>query len=144
MTGYWSRTARSVINGEQHIVALPNNSAKTIVSFVIMLFDMSELLVFSFPKTLFSILLLYSIACPTLSNSYFLLHYCIYLYSPSSIWLHVFFLFFFFSLHPVCFVLTKGPKLLTSTCPSNTSAYSVHELWAFDYYFCFYIYANNS
>ena len=95
MTGYWSRTARSVINGEQHIVALPNNSAKTIVSFVIMLFDMSELLVFSFPKTLFSFLLLYSIACPTLSNSYFLLHYCISLYSPSSIWLHVFFCSFF-------------------------------------------------
>ena len=39
--------------------------------------------------------------------------------------------------HPVCFVLTKGPKLLTSTCPFNTSAYSVHDLWALDYYYFF-------
>ena len=50
------------------------------------------------------------------------------------------FLLFFVSFHHVCFVLTKGPKLLTATCPFKTSAYSVHELWAFDYYFCFYIY----
>ena len=48
-----------------------------------------------------------------------------------------FFWFFFVSFHPVCFVLTKGPKLLTSTCPFNTSAYSVHDLWALDF---FYIY----
>ena len=43
-------------------------------------------------------------------------------------------LVFFVSFHPVCFVLTKGPKLLTSTCPFNTSAYSVHDLWALDFF----------
>ena len=69
-----------------------------------------------------------------LTNSYFSLHYCISLYSASSILLHLFFLFFFVSFHPVCFVLTKGPKLLTSTCPFNTSAYSVHDLWALDFF----------
>ena len=69
-----------------------------------------------------------------LTNSYFSLHYCISLYSASSILLHLFFLFFFVSFHPVCFVLTKGPKLLTSTCPFNTSAYSVHGLWALDFF----------
>ena len=42
---------------------------------------------------------------------------------------------FFVSFHPVCFVLTKGPKLLTSTCPFNTSAYYVRDLWALDYYY---------
>ena len=72
-----------------------------------------------------------------LTNSYFSLHYCISLYSASSILLHLFCLFFFVSFHPVCFVLTKGPKRLTSTCPFNTSAYSVHDLWALDF---FYIY----
>ena len=105
-----------------------------------MLFDMSALLVFSFPKTLFIILLLYPIACFTLTNSYFSLHYCISLYSASSILLHLFFLFFFVSFHPVCFVLTKGPKLLTSTCPFNTSAYYVHDLWALNFFFFFFIY----
>ena len=106
-----------------------------------MLFDTSTLLVSSFPKTLFIILFLYPIACFTLTNSYFSLHYCISLYSASSILLHLFFLLFFVSYHPVCFVLTKGPQLLTSTCPFNTSAYSVHDLWALDYFFIYiYIY----
>ena len=72
-----------------------NNSAKTIVWFIIMLFDMSALLVFSFPKTLFIILFLYAIACFTLTNSYFSLHYCISLYSASSILLHLFFVVLF-------------------------------------------------
>ena len=40
------------------------------------------------------------------------------------------FLFFFVSFHTVCFVLL----LLCSTCPFNTSAYSVHDLWALDYF----------
>ena len=104
-----------------------------------MLFDMSALLVLLFPKTLFIILFLYPIACFILTNSYFSLHYCISLYSASSILLHLFFFFFFFSFHPVCFVLTKGPKLLTSTCPFNTSAYSEHDLWALDYFFIYYM-----
>ena len=57
------------------------------------------------------------------------------------------FLFFFVSFHPVCFVLTKGPKLLTSTCPFIASAYSVHDLAmgiGLLFLFIIYIYANNS
>ena len=56
---------------------------------------MSALLVLSFPKTLFIILFLYPIVCFILTNSYFSLHYCISLYSASSILLHLFFLFLF-------------------------------------------------
>ena len=95
------------------------------------------LLVVSFPRTLFVILFLYQIVCLTLSNSIFLLHYCISLYFSQFHFVTLVFLFFFVSFHHVCFVLTKGPKLLIATCPFKTSAYSVHELWAFDYYFCF-------
>ena len=119
----------------KHIVALPTQLCQNhCLIHHNMLFDMSALLVLSFPKTLFIILFLYPIACFILTNSYFSLHYCISLYSASSILLHLFFLFFFVSFHPVCFVLTKGPKLLTSTCPFNTSAYSVHDLWALDFF----------
>ena len=65
----------------------------------------------------YSICVQYPIACFTLTNSYFSLHYCISLYSASSICYTCFFWFFFVSFHPVCFVLTRGLKLLTSTCP---------------------------
>ena len=106
----------------KHIVALPNNSAKTIVSFVIMLFDMSALLVFSFPKTFF--FFLYSIACPTLSNSYFLLHYCISLYSASSIWLHLFFCSFFLSSPCMFLFLPKDRNYL----PQHVHLIRVHTL----------------
>ena len=105
-------------------MALPNNSAKTIVSFVIMLFYMSALLVFSFPKTLFFILFWYSIACPTLSNGYFLLHYCISLYSASSIWLHLFLLFFFSLFTLYVLFLPKDRNYL----PQHVHLIRVHTL----------------
>ena len=90
-----------------------------------MLFDMRAMLpVVSFPKTLFVILFLYQIVCLTLSNSIFLLHYCISLYSASSIFLHLFFCSFLFLFTMYVLFLPKDRNYL----PQHFHLKRVHTL----------------
>ena len=90
-----------------------------------MLFDMRAMLpVVSFPKTLFVILFVYQIVCLTLSNSIFLLHYCISLYSASSILLHLFFCSFLFLFTMYVLFLPKDRNYL----PQHVHLKRVHTL----------------
>ena len=82
------------------------------------------LLVISFPRTLFVILFLYQIVCLTLSNSIFLLHYCISLYSASSLLLHLFFCSFLFLFTMYVLFLPKDRNYL----PQHVHLKRVHTL----------------